>query len=106
VKFGIAAYGSARKTQLKKLDPIHNKGLRFALGAQNLLIEAGESALQQRREIKTANMAVKIITKPEHPINRHQQNKKTYDQYGLRPSQLPLSSSEPKKPERSQPQRR
>jgi hypothetical protein len=26
VEFGSAAYGSARKTQLKKLDPIHNKG--------------------------------------------------------------------------------
>jgi hypothetical protein len=51
VEFGSAAYGSARKTQLEKLDPIHDKGLRFALGAfcinrtQNLLIEAGESTL-------------------------------------------------------------
>jgi hypothetical protein len=75
VEFRNEAYGSARKTQLKKLDPIHNKGLRIALGAfcinqtQNLLIEAEESTLQQRREIKTANMAVKITTKPEHPIN-------------------------------------
>jgi hypothetical protein len=75
----------------KKLDPIYNKGLRITLGAfcinrtQNLLIEAGESTLQQRREIKTANMAVKITTaKPEHPINRHLKNKKAYDQYGLR----------------------
>jgi hypothetical protein len=31
-------------------------------------------------------MAVKITTKPEHPINRHLNNKKPYDQYGLRPS--------------------
>jgi hypothetical protein len=31
-------------------------------------------------------MAVKITTTPEHPINRHLKNKKTYDQYGLRPS--------------------
>jgi hypothetical protein len=31
-------------------------------------------------------MAVKITTKPEHPINRHLKNKKAYDQYGLRPS--------------------
>jgi hypothetical protein len=51
VEFGSAANGSARKTQLKKLDPIHNKGLRIALGAfyinrtQNLLIEAGKSTL-------------------------------------------------------------
>jgi hypothetical protein len=66
VQFGSAAYGSARKTQLKKLDPC--------------------PTLQQRREIKTENMAVKITTKPEHPINRHLKNKKAYDQYGLRPS--------------------
>jgi hypothetical protein len=31
-------------------------------------------------------MAVKIITKPEHTINQHLNNKKAYDQYGLRPS--------------------
>jgi hypothetical protein len=31
-------------------------------------------------------MAVKITTKPEHPINRHLKNKKAYDQYGLRPN--------------------
>jgi hypothetical protein len=78
-------YGSARKNTIKKLYPIHNKGMRIALGAfyinrtQNLLIEAGKSTLQQRREIKTANMAVKITTKPEHPINQHLKNKKAYD---------------------------
>jgi hypothetical protein len=31
------------------------------------------------------NMAVLITTKPEHPINRHLNKKKTYDQSGLRP---------------------
>jgi hypothetical protein len=31
-------------------------------------------------------MTVKITTKPKHPINRYLKNKKTYDQYGLRPS--------------------
>jgi hypothetical protein len=78
VEFGSVAYVPARETQLKKLDSIHNKGLRIALGAfwcinrtQNLLIKAGDSTLQQRWEIKTANKAVKITTKPEHTINRH-----------------------------------
>jgi hypothetical protein len=84
---------AARKTQLKKPDPIRNKELRIALGAfcinrtQNLLIEAGESTLTQSREIKTVDMVVKITKKPEHPINnRHLKSKKAYDQYGLRPS--------------------
>jgi hypothetical protein len=31
-------------------------------------------------------MAVKNTTTPEHQINRHLNNKKAYDQYGLRPS--------------------
>jgi hypothetical protein len=31
-------------------------------------------------------MAMKITTKPEHPINRHLKNKKAYDQYGLGPN--------------------
>jgi hypothetical protein len=92
VEFGSAVYGSARKTQLKKLDSIHNKRLHIALGAscinqtQNLLIEGGQSTLLQRGEIKTTNMAVKMKTKPEHPLNQHLKNKKAYDQYGLRPS--------------------
>jgi hypothetical protein len=66
----------------KKLDPTLNNGLRIALGAfsinrtQNLLNEAGEATLQQRREIKIANMVVKIIAKPEHPINRYLRNRK------------------------------
>jgi hypothetical protein len=69
----------------KKLDPTHNNGLRIALGTfcinrtQNLLTEAGEATLQQRREIKIANMVVKIIAKPEHPINRYLRNRKIYD---------------------------
>jgi hypothetical protein len=81
VEFGSVAYGSASKTQLKKLDPIHNKGLRIALEAfcinrtQNLFIEAGENTLEQRRKNKIPNMAVNLTTKPEHPINRHLTNK-------------------------------
>jgi hypothetical protein len=31
-------------------------------------------------------MAVKITTKPEHPINQHLNNKKAYDQYGFKPT--------------------
>jgi hypothetical protein len=77
---------------LKKLDSTHNNGLRIALGVfyinrtQNLLTEAGEATLQQRREIKIANMVVKIIAKPEHPINRCLRIRKIYDQYGQRSS--------------------
>jgi hypothetical protein len=36
---------------------------------QNLLTEAGAATLQQRPEIKIANMVVKIMANSEHPIN-------------------------------------
>jgi hypothetical protein len=61
--------------QLKKLDPTHNNRLQIALEAfcinrtQNLLTKARKATLQQRREIKIANMVVKIMAKPEHPID-------------------------------------
>jgi hypothetical protein len=78
----VKAKGSKRLNLLR-----HVAGTQLGWGrtnqpyrSENLLIEAGESTLQQRREIKTANMAVKITTKPEHPINRHLNNKKTYNQ--------------------------
>ena len=31
--YGCVVYGSARKSYLRKLDTIHNQGLRLALGA-------------------------------------------------------------------------
>jgi hypothetical protein len=88
MEFESAAYGSARRTQLKKLDPTHNNGLRIALGTfcinrtRNLLTEAGDANLQQRREIKIANMVVKKMANPEHPMNRYLRNRKIY--YGQR----------------------
>ena len=48
-------YGSARRSILKQLDPIHHQGLRIALGAfrispiQSLYIEAHEPSLTTRR---------------------------------------------------------
>jgi hypothetical protein len=33
LEYGSAAYGSASNTYLKRLEPVHNKGLRIALGA-------------------------------------------------------------------------
>jgi hypothetical protein len=49
---------------------------------RNLLTEAGEANLQHRREIKIANMVVKKMANPEHPINRYLRNRKIY--YGQR----------------------
>ena len=53
--FGCIVYGSARRSVLKQLDPIHHQGLRIALGAfrtspaQSLYTEAHEPSLTTRR---------------------------------------------------------
>jgi hypothetical protein len=55
LKFGIVAYESARDGQLKRLEPVHNKGLRIVIGAfcvcriENILCESGFESLAERR---------------------------------------------------------
>ena len=54
--YGCIIYGSARKSYFQMLDPIHNQGLRLALGAfrtssvASLYVEADEPSLYSRRE--------------------------------------------------------
>ena len=54
--YGSIVYGSARESYLKTLDTIHHQGIRLALGAfrtspaDNLLVEANEPSLNDRRE--------------------------------------------------------
>ena len=48
--YGCIIYGSARNSYLQMLDPIHNQGLRLALGAlrtsvASLYVEADEPSL-------------------------------------------------------------
>ena len=54
--YGSSIYSATRKSYLKKLQTIHNQGLRFSLGTfrtsptQSLYTEANESPLTLRRE--------------------------------------------------------
>ena len=52
--FRCIVYGSAHKSYLQMLDPVHNKGLRFCLGAfrtsvENLYTDAHKPSLGARR---------------------------------------------------------
>ena len=53
--YGCSVYGSARPSYIKRLDTVHNQGLRLCLGAfrtspvQSLYVEANESPLDMRR---------------------------------------------------------
>ena len=60
--YGCNIDGSARKSYLQMLGPIHNQGLRLALGAfrtslvASLYVEADEPSLYSRREKLSCNM--------------------------------------------------
>jgi hypothetical protein len=57
LEYGSAAYGSASNAQLKRLEPVHNKGLRIALCAfcvcrTEYMCESGFDSLAERRKEK------------------------------------------------------
>ena len=64
--YGCIVYGSASKTALVRLDPVHNQGLRLSLGAfcsspvETLYVEAHELPLQIRRERLTLRHTIKL----------------------------------------------
>ena len=65
--YGSIVYGSARKSYLAMLDPIHHQGLRLALGAfrtsptASLYVEADEPSLNTRRENFLYNMLLELL---------------------------------------------
>ena len=71
--YGCIVYGSARKSYLQTLDPVHHQGLRIALGAfrtspvQSLYAEAGEPPLELRRLKLAMNYLLKLKATPENP---------------------------------------
>ena len=71
--YGCIVYGSASRSILKQLDPIHHQGLRIALGAfrtspaQSLYIEAHEPSLTTRRLKLSLNYVLKLKSLPENP---------------------------------------
>ncbi|MCU7801126.1 MAG: hypothetical protein KZQ70_13560, partial [gamma proteobacterium symbiont of Lucinoma myriamae] len=71
--YGSIIYGSARKSYLEMLDPIHHQGLRLALGAfrtspsASLLVEANEPSLQDRRTKLALQYSLKLKSNPSNP---------------------------------------
>ena len=71
--YGCIVYGSSAKSNLEMLDPIHNAGLRLALGAfrtspiQSLYTEARETSLSLRRLKLSLNYALKLKSMPDNP---------------------------------------
>jgi hypothetical protein len=98
LEYGSVAYGFSRKEQLQRLDPIHNQGLRIAVGAfcicstKNLLCEAEMENLSIKRALKAATTAIKMAARLEHPMKEALGDAETYDWYATKPNH---SLSEP-----------
>ena len=71
--YGCIVHGSASKTALAKLDPVHNQGLRLSLGAfrsssfESLYVEAREPPLEIRREKLALQYTIKLKSNPGNP---------------------------------------
>ena len=71
--YGCIVYGSASKTALAQLDPVHNQGLRLSLGAfcsspvESLYVEAHEPPLEIRREKSALQYILKLKANPGNP---------------------------------------
>ena len=70
---GCIVYGSASKTALAQLDPVHNQGLRPTLWAfryspvESLNVEAHEPPLEIRRDKLALQYILKLKANPENP---------------------------------------
>ena len=73
--YGYMVYGSARKSYLHMLDPIHNRGLRLWLGAfrtspvEPLYVDAHEPNLGARHTKISLQYATKIKSLSNHPAH-------------------------------------
>ena len=71
--YGSIIYGSARKSYLEMLDPIHHQGLRLALGSfrtspsESLLAKANKPSLYNRRLKLSMQYALKLKSNPLNP---------------------------------------
>ena len=87
-------YGSARKSYLQMLDPIHNQGLRLCLGAfrtspvESLYDDAHEPCLGTRRAKLSLQYASKIKSLPKHPAHNAVFDNKYMKLFDARPSTI------------------
>ena len=71
--YGCIVYGSARPSYIKRLDTVHNQGLRLCLGAfrtspvQSLYVEANKPPLDMRRTRLSLQYGVKLMSNEVNP---------------------------------------
>jgi len=93
--YGCTVYGSARKSYIKMLDPIHNLGLRICLGAfrtspvESLYVEANEESLYRRRERLSVQYTIKLKSSPNNPTYNTVFHPKFKNKFLEKPSAIP-----------------
>ena len=92
--YGCAILSSARKSYLKKLEPIQNKGLRICLWAfrtspmQSLYVEANETPLYLRFDKLCIQYALKLRSNADNPAYDVVLNPQFYDLYDKKQSTI------------------
>ena len=95
---------ASRKSYLQMLDPIHNQGIRLALGVfrispvASLNVEADEPSLYSRREKLSLQYAIRLSANPSNPAHEvtfppnyfdlYKQKHKAIKSFGIRISPL------------------
>ncbi|GBN09130.1 putative RNA-directed DNA polymerase from transposon BS, partial [Araneus ventricosus] len=75
LEYGCTIYGSARKSVLQKLDPVHHTALRLCSGAfrtspvKSLYVECYEPALELKRQMLSLHYYFKIQSNSNHPFH-------------------------------------
>ena len=75
--YGCEVYGSASKTALKMIDPIHHQALRVCTGAfrtsprESLYVEAKEPSLTDRRKLLLLQYYIRINRIPDSTVMKH-----------------------------------
>jgi ribonuclease HI len=93
--YGCVAYGSARKSALKKLDPVHHSALRICSGAfrtspvESLYADCCEAPLDLRRKILSLHYYFRLSSHKHHPLHNHFFSAYLTRLYSHRPSCTP-----------------
>ena len=80
IDYGVEAYGMARESLLRMLDPILNEAIRIATGAfrssptPSLLAISGLKPLSTYREVKTLNYFLRAAVTQSNPLNEQIQS--------------------------------
>jgi hypothetical protein len=91
LRYDETAYGSASKAVMRKLDNIHRRGVRLALGTfamcktENVLCEARLPTLTQFTDENTMKTGIRLLTNKNHPTILQMINRNICDDYAIKP---------------------